>query len=90
MIPRADSNSPFARCKQETELKLIAPFGVMCVLLARSYWPISEVAAGLIDVSSLVHSGLDLFKLSSSHFDPEQSWTLRSAPACFSSGLSSG
>jgi hypothetical protein len=35
MIPRADSNSPFARCKQETELKLIAPFGVMCVLLAR-------------------------------------------------------
>src|SRR5262245_64797234 len=35
--------------------------------------PISEVAARLIDVRSVGHSGLDLLTLSSSHFDPERS-----------------
>jgi hypothetical protein len=35
-------------------------------------WPISEVAARLIKVRSVGHSGLDLLTLSSSHFDPEQ------------------
>jgi hypothetical protein len=32
--------------------------------------PISEVAARLIEVRSMGHSGLDLLTLSSSHFDP--------------------
>ena len=35
-----------------------------------AYWPISEVAARLIEVRSLGQSGLDLLTLSSSHFDP--------------------
>ncbi|MFB9269591.1 hypothetical protein ACFFWD_41855 [Bradyrhizobium erythrophlei] len=34
--------------------------------------PISEVAARLIVVRSMGHSGLDLLTLSSSHFDPER------------------
>jgi hypothetical protein len=33
-------------------------------------WPISEVAARLIEVRSMGHSGPDLLTLSSSHFDP--------------------
>ena len=32
-------------------------------------WPISEVAARLIEVRSMGHSGLDLLTLSSSRFD---------------------
>jgi hypothetical protein len=36
-----------------------------------SSWPISEVAARLIEVRSTGRSGLDLLTLSSSHFDSE-------------------
>ena len=35
-------------------------------------WPISELAARLIEVRSMGHSGLDLLRLSSSHFDPQR------------------
>jgi hypothetical protein len=36
------------------------------------FWPISEVKAPLVEVGLLGSSGLDLLKLSSSHFDPKQ------------------
>jgi hypothetical protein len=36
------------------------------------FWPISEVAARLVEVRSVRHSGLDLLAWSSSHFDPTQ------------------
>jgi hypothetical protein len=39
-------------------------------------WPISEVAARLIKVRSVGHSGRDLLTLSSSHFDPLETWRL--------------
>jgi hypothetical protein len=38
-------------------------------------WPECEVAARLIEVRSLGHSGLDLLTLSSSHFDPNETLT---------------
>jgi len=37
-------------------------------------WPISEVAERFVEVRSMRHGGLDLLRLSSSHFDPEQSY----------------
>ena len=37
-------------------------------------WPISEVAARLIEVSLLGHCGPDLLTLSSSRFDPFRTW----------------
>src|SRR5262245_49351780 len=36
--------------------------------------PIREVATRLIEVRSVERSGLDLLTLSSSHFDPRQTW----------------
>jgi hypothetical protein len=35
------------------------------------FWPISEVAARVIEVRSVGDSGLDLLTSSSSHFDPK-------------------
>jgi hypothetical protein len=40
--------------------------------LFRQHRPISEVAARLIKVGSMGHSGLDLLKLGFSHFDPNR------------------
>ena len=42
-------------------------------------WPISEMAARLIEVRSLVHSGPDLLTLSSSRFDPTATLNLAAA-----------
>jgi hypothetical protein len=35
-------------------------------------WPMSEVAARLVEIRSVRHSGLDLLTWSSSHFDPKK------------------
>ena len=40
-------------------------------------WPMSEVAARLVDVRSMGHSGLDLLTASFSHFDPERTGVTR-------------
>ncbi len=45
-------------------------------------WPISEVAAHFVEVRLLRHSGLDLLRLSSSHFDPLAEVIPNAAP-CF-------
>jgi hypothetical protein len=37
---------------------------------------LSEVAARLIEVRSIGHSGLDLLTLSFSHFDPQRTFSL--------------
>jgi hypothetical protein len=51
-------------------------------------WPISEVAARLIDVRSRGRSGLDLLTLSSSGFDPLPAFArTKSRSAATSRGL---
>jgi hypothetical protein len=40
----------------------------------RQHRPISEMAASLVEVGLLRHSGLDALTLSSSHFDPQPTW----------------
>ena len=40
-------------------------------------WPISEVAAVLIEFRLVRHTGPDLLRLSSSHFDPERTITTK-------------
>ena len=50
------------------DISLIAQFSGMRADVA--YWPMSEVAARLVDFRSMGHCGLDLLKMSFSHFDP--------------------
>jgi len=57
--------------------KVIERDNAICCAARVCTWPISEVAARLIEVRSVGRSGLDLLTLSSSHFDPEQKSSLR-------------
>jgi len=54
--------------------KVIERDNAICCAARVCTWPISEVAARLIEVRSVGRSGLDLLTLSSSHFDPKPSW----------------